>query len=87
MKLIFCTRCRDVVRLWEGVWRSCDCGESHGVYLLGCLKAKIKGPAVPLGFANRSFARALSERPDEGLGSRFTAFVIPRECDTVEEDA
>jgi len=83
MKLIFCPTCHDVRRL-KAETVECECGDSWGEYK-GDLFAEVYGKAIPLGFANSSFVQALKNRPDEGLGSRFEAFVIPRHCDTVKE--
>jgi hypothetical protein len=38
-----------------------------------------------LGFDNASLTSAVKKRPYAGQGERFEAFVIPRECDTVEQ--
>lgn len=82
MKLFFCPACEDVQKLWVGADRTCACGASGGRYLDG-VAAEVWGQAIPLGFANATLAAALRLRPDEGMGSRFVAFVIPRVCPTV----
>jgi len=82
MKLIFCPRCGDVVALREGQWRTCDCGNAGGRYT-DSVNAEIVGSAIPIGFENASFVEALAARPEDGDGSRFTAFVIPEECENV----
>jgi len=38
--------------------------------------------AVPIGFANGSLVEALRNQPEAGMGKVFTAFVIPKECET-----
>jgi len=83
MKLIFCPKCTDVVRLFKEL-RFCKCKESSGRYLVDSVDAEIYGKAVPLGFINNSLAEALRNRPDDGMGKLFTAFVIPHECRTVK---
>lgn len=83
MKLIVCLNCNDVVSL-RNQERSCYCGESGGHYT-DSLNAVVWGKAVPLGFDNLSFVRALQHRPDSGQGNTFTAFVIPVECPTVQK--
>lgn len=83
MKLIFCPLCQDVVKLRLQEKRTCVCGSSWGQYT-DFLHATIGGEAIPIGFANSSFVRALSERPDSGWGRNFEAFVIPKECDTIK---
>lgn len=82
MKLIFCTVCNDVLRLYRHR-RTCECGAAWGHYLEDNLHAAIGASAIPLGFRNDEFARDLRARPAVGLGSRFAAFVIPEKCDTV----
>jgi hypothetical protein len=81
MKLIFCPKCQDIVRLIQTL-RKCECGLSWG----NCtdeLNATIGGYAIPLGLDNSEFKQALQNRPKVGLGSRFDAWVIPHSCGTV----
>lgn len=82
MKLIFCPVCEDVVKLVASR-RYCHCARSYGQYLGDGLHAEIGGEAVPIGFDNHSFARAIKQRPEEGEGSRFEAFIIPVKCDNI----
>lgn len=84
MKLIFCPECSDVVRLVD-YSRQCECGKSTGRYL-DEVNAITTGLAIPLGIANPSLLEALNNRPEEGLGSRFEAFVIPRKCPTIKQE-
>ena len=81
MKLIFCPGCHDVVKLAREM-RFCKCGASCGCYKTDGLNAVYGGSAVPLGFANSSLVEAIKNQPDEGMGERFTAFVIPKSCPT-----
>ena len=83
MKLLFCNSCRDIVKLHRTT-RTCHCGESGGHYKEDGLNAIYYGPAVPLGFANSSFINALESQPEFGMGTTFTAFVIPKVCPTME---
>lgn len=83
MKLIFCPDCHDVRRLDRRL-RTCYCRRFMGRYT-DDLNAEIAGKAIPLGIDNGSFADAIAERPDNGMGRPFTAFVIPRRCPTVKE--
>ena len=69
MKLLFCRSCLTVHSLTTSP-RSCDCGKSTGYYI-DSVNAVIKGPAVPLGFANSSFIQAINNK-----GTDFTAFTI-----------
>lgn len=82
MKLIYCPECEDVVRL-VSCTRWCGCGKSRGCYF-NDRNAIIGGKAIPLGIDWHSFSQALADRPKEGAGQRFEAFVIPEQCDTVE---
>ncbi len=82
MKLVYCTVCGDVFSLRYD-YKKCTCGASGGNYLDDGLTASTKGPVIVLGFDNFSFKRARQLRPKSGKGKRFTAFVIPQECDTV----
>jgi len=82
MKLIFCPHCEDIRKLQRETTR-CTCGRSYGHYCKDWLHACYGGEAVPLGFDNTSFSEALRQRPLAGLGKRFEAFVIPRQCPTL----
>jgi hypothetical protein len=67
-------------------WTICQCRESGGRYSTDGLKAVIWGDAIPIGFCNSSFIKALQNRPqEEGMGERFEAFVIPVECATITQ--
>ena len=82
MKLIFCTECQDVVKLVKDKIKKCKCGRCSGKYIDG-LNAWYSGDSViPLGFSNPSFIEAIHKQPETGLGKLFSAFVIPKECDT-----
>jgi hypothetical protein len=84
MKLIFCPECQDVVKLLDRP-RRCDCGQSWGSYMEDGLHAEIAGKAIPIGFNNSTLAQALKVRPASGMGARFEAFVIPKDCPTILE--
>jgi len=84
MKLIYCNECHDVISLrFED--RTCDCGKSGGKYL-DRLNAEIYGPCIPLGFAGKSFRDARENQPEtnENGGALFTAFVIEKQCPTIQ---
>ena len=66
-----------------GSRRYCSCGQSSGYYLKDDLTIKVSGPCVVLGFDNNSLRMAIGLQPESGLGKRFTAFVIPKNCETV----
>lgn len=82
MKLFFCPKCQDIIKLTFHV-RLCNCGECYGYYV-DDLNALVSPKAIPLGIANSSFLDAIRSRPDKGKGSEFNAFVIPKQCDTVQ---
>lgn len=84
MKLVYCTRCEDLVRLVLTNWRTCLCGQSGGRYRRDELTAHIFGPCVPIGIGNASFQKAREKRTrGPGPGTRFLAFVIPEVCETI----
>lgn len=81
MKLLMCKKCKDVFRLFEFT-RSCKCGSVSGKYS-DILNAEYSGDdAIPIGFANSTLLDALDNQPEEGMGEKFIAFVIPKKCDT-----
>ena len=84
MKLIFCPKCEDVIKLQKQEIRFCKCEKSAGYYLNN-LDAAICGEAIPIGFANQSFVEALKNRPEMGMGERFEAFVIPHKTPTINK--
>lgn len=81
MKLIFCPHCHDIRKLAR-LLTTCQCGRSWGQYLEDELHAVYGGVAAPLGIDNSSFVDALKNQPEDGLGQRFEAFVIPKQCPT-----
>lgn len=83
MKLLHCRWCKDVVAL-DKTERTCKCGRSKGKYFSDGLNAEILGVyAVAIGFENHSFADAVRNEPESGMGIEFTAFVIPRNVPTI----
>lgn len=83
MKLILCPKCSDVRSLRENKLTICECGESSGKYI-NDLHAIIYGKAIPLGFSNPSFVKAIKNQPEVGPGYQFTAFVIEKNCPTIK---
>ncbi len=81
MKLILCTKCHDVVK-GDYRKRTCKCGLSGIRYSKNGYNAVYWGPSIPLGFANSSLTKAVTNQPAEGMGERFEAFVIPKSCPT-----
>lgn len=81
MKLLYCTFCKDIIRLFEEE-RECKCGKVKGKYI-DDLNAVYSGKtAMPLGINNFSFILATKNQPNEGMGRNFVAFVIPKICET-----
>jgi hypothetical protein len=83
MKLILCPYCGDVFSL-RFTMKSCGCGHSWGLYHKDGWHATIGRHAIPVGFINTSFRNAVLNQPQTGEGERFTAFVIPKECESIE---
>lgn len=83
MKLLACTECASVFSLALSEKR-CDCGKTTGRYI-DDLNAEFDGPGIPLGFHNLKFVSALRNQPEEGMGERFEAFVIPAICPTFKK--
>jgi len=84
MKLILCKKCQDVVRLIEKT-RYCECGSCGGYYQNHLYAVYFGQYAIPIGFANRSLLVAVNHQPNGGLGETFTAFVIPKNCETFKK--
>ena len=82
MKLLFCKSCNDLFSL-NIDYRTCHCGESGGNYKDNKLDIVINGPAVPVGINNGMFLTAVNLQGDFGEGIPFDAFVIPKNCPTV----
>jgi hypothetical protein len=83
MKMLYCPKCHDVRKL-QRKQVFCQCRGSSGWYKRDGLNAVLAGLAIPIGFQNTSFVKALLDQPEEGMGSVFEAFVIPKECPTIE---
>lgn len=81
MKLVLCKECQDIVRLIEEK-RVCQCGKVGGKYVDDLNAVYFGDMAVPIGFANSTLIKAITNQPENGMGFNFTAFVIPRICDT-----
>jgi hypothetical protein len=82
MKLVFCSHCWDVFKLWSKP-RQCDCGKSAGHYV-DDVRAIVNTTAFPLGFENKSFIPAIVCRPSEGEGARFTAWVMSEQVESIK---
>jgi len=83
MKLLKCNKCGDIFNIKLNV-KSCSCGESSGCYDDN-LNAHYSGDCLPLGITNNSFKIAEVLQPDDGDGKEFTAFVIPKNCETFKK--
>lgn len=83
MKLIFCKKCQDIIRLFEET-RKCRCGKSGGRYI-DEKNAEYWGiNAVPIGINNKDFALAIKhvDKINGDRGHIFDAFVIKKDCKT-----
>ena len=80
MKLLYCTYCQDFLNLGY-LEKICSCGRVKGRYT-DDLNALHNGNGITIGIANDSFARAIRDQPECGMGKEFTAFVIPKQCAT-----
>lgn len=79
MKLLFCTECQDVVKLWQNPEpRRCACGKSWGRYI-NKLDAEFGGSAYLLGFNNTQMGHSwnLRDQVPASRGRDFNAFFIP----------
>ena len=88
MKLLFCFKCEDIVKLPETLlWRGCKCGAVQGRYLKDGWHAEFTGDGCLLGFSNSSFVKAIRQytQGHTTTAKKFTAFVIPYECATVKK--
>jgi hypothetical protein len=82
MKLLLCKICGDIFNL-KLHSKSCSCGLVSGKYIDNLYAEYSNG--IPIGFNNSSLAKALKNQPDSGMGERFEAFIIPKECPTMVE--
>ncbi len=80
MKLLLCKECSDVFSITFDD-KKCGCGKTTGKYLDN-INATYSGPAVPLGFNNRTLISSVIEFEKTGEGRDFTAFVIGSDCKT-----
>lgn len=88
MKLLVCVFCSDVIKLNNVELRTCACGECGGYYKEDGLNAVYWGDsAIPIGFDNSSLVEAIQNQPDSGMGERFVAFVIPKDCPTMVKES
>jgi hypothetical protein len=82
MKLLLCLDCDDIFNLGYEI-KSCNCGATKGKYIDQRNAIYSGVNAIPLGFANNSFANAIrNQSVDEFFGERFEAFVVPKICET-----
>lgn len=81
MKLMYCDKCHDIVKLTKES-RKCDCGQCEGFYIDDINVKIING--IPLGIANSTFVEALKNKHKfSDIGYTFVAFVIPPNASTV----
>lgn len=82
MKLLFCKACGDVFAIGLKKWRFCECKATSGRYLDNVYAEYRGADAIPLGFANGTFAEAVKKHENAYWGERFDAFVIEQQCPT-----
>jgi hypothetical protein len=61
----------------------CVCGKAMGV-MIDHNNAEINEHAVPIGLSTKTFQFALQNRPQNGLGTPFTAFVMAEDNKNVK---
>ncbi len=83
MKMLFCIECNDIFNLQKKE-KTCSCGKTGGKYTDNVNAVYWGFHAVPLGFTNNSFKEALIKQPNDGLGSRYEAFIIPKNSPTMK---
>ena len=84
MKLIYCTKCQDIIRLWDYA-STCRCEQSGGWYEKDGNHAEIWGSAIPIGIDNISFKCALALQQVHTIAICFDAFFIEEPCKTVKK--
>jgi hypothetical protein len=84
MKLIFCPKCNDIIKLNYND-QTCSCKTSGGYYLTNGLNAEYWGNAIPIGINWSSFLNTIKYQPQQGQGKTFEAFVIPFKCKTMKK--
>jgi hypothetical protein len=80
VKLLFCLRCQDVIKLDTNL-RKCKCGFSSGKYLEDKLHAEVSKDVIVLGLNNNKFGNALRNYFMNSLAGRtlpteFDAWII-----------
>ena len=89
MKLIYCEKCQDVVRLDQGPVRKCKCRSVGGRYVDDLISA-VYGDPIVLGVTWGSLIQAISYFRDTKGGRAYdprldlSAFVIPLESPRVK---
>ena len=58
MKLIFCPKCKDIVKLELDEYRLCSCEACLGKYM-NLSDVYVEGPAIVLGIDNNDFRKAI----------------------------
>ena len=67
MKLLFCDRCHDVVRVSSREWRQCRCKLIGGQYNEDGVTATVAGPARVFGIANPFFMPGFDKKSPEEI--------------------
>ena len=83
MKLLYCIKCQDLVRLFHET-RTCECGATGGKYI-GDTVAEVFGDGVPFAISNSEFDKALRGRTDNWPGITFEGWIIPRDTKNIRK--
>ena len=84
MKLLLCTKCQDIVRLFKKR-RRCKCGRVAGLYTDDDNVIYMGDKAIPISIDNTSLLQAIIEQPNEGEGKDFQATIPPINCTTFQK--
>jgi len=80
MKLFRCGKCKDIFNI-DYHTKSCGCGPTNGRYVENRWHAVYSGEhAIPIGFDDFAFHRAIENQPERGRGRRIDAFIMPKKC-------
>lgn len=82
MKLLYCTICKDIIKLISTV-RGCCCGESSGYIKPDKKTAVVHGPTRVVGINDKTFFEAVNNQPKQGSGKNFTSYILPKDNKSV----
>jgi hypothetical protein len=85
MKLLYCGKCNDIFNLDINKIKKCSCGNAGGKYMDKINAIYWGEKTYSIGFVNQTFVKAMIYQPNQGMGSKFEAFVIPVNCPTMKK--